>query len=110
MAVKNPLKTFGISAVFVTRNARPGKCILTLIFGDIQEASKKRQEWYLSAASYEEEDALPGCLGVLADADQRRLDLRVSVHRAPEVLCRDVVLPKIRVGQCDDKVVICTFV
>jgi len=44
MAVKNPLKTFGISAVFVTRNARPEKCILTLIFGNIQQASERERE------------------------------------------------------------------
>ena len=30
MVLKNPLSTFGISAELVTRNARPGKCLLTL--------------------------------------------------------------------------------
>jgi hypothetical protein len=50
--------------------------------------------------------ALPGSFGVLADTDQCRLDLRVSVHRASEVLSRDVVLPEIRVGQRDHKVVV----
>jgi len=48
----------------------------------------------------------PRCLRVLADTYQRRLDFRMPVHRAPEVFRRDVVLPKVRVCERDDKVVV----
>ena len=51
--------------------------------------------------------SLPRRLRVLADAYQRRLDFRMTVHRAPEVLLRDAVLPEIRVRQRDDVVVVC---
>jgi hypothetical protein len=52
------------------------------------------------------ETRLPGCLGILADTDQCCLDLWVSVHYAPKILRRDVVLPKIRICDRDDKVVV----
>jgi len=75
MVVRSPLSTFGISAVFVTRNARPGKCLLT------HDASVSSQM-------------------------QIHLDFGVPIRRTSEIFCRNVVLPKIGIGECDDKVVI----
>lgn len=62
-----------------------------------------RQHPGLRAAS---RSVLPRCLRVLADTYQRRLDFWMPIHRAPEVFRRDVVLPKVRVCERDDKVVV----
>jgi len=48
----------------------------------------------------------PRRLRVLRDADQCHLDFGVPIHRTSEIFYRNVVLPEIGIGECDDKVVI----
>ncbi|SRR6266404_4267691 len=103
MLLKNPLKTFGISAELVTRNARPGKCLLTLS-SHSHVTSKVRKTSHIE---YRKGGSIPCCFRGLGYTDQRRLHFRVPVHRATEVRLSDAVLSEIRVCERDDEVVVC---
>lgn len=85
--------TAGISAVFATRNARPGSCFGILSGGSV-------------AVKHKVHNALPRRLRSFSDTDQRCIHFGLSRHCTFEFIRCGIISPEVRVGNCDNKPVI----